>query len=103
MMIVIEIMTIIEKYLTDSTTKDKSCHIHVPFQGFHADLESVNSNNSEYYQVVTKTYEINHSVTASHDSGSEMNINIYYMAMNMSILNITIDIRFHLKNMLIFF
>ena len=45
-----KILDIIETHLTDSTIKDKSCYIHVPFQGFNAD--SVNSNNSE---VVTNT------------------------------------------------
>ena len=71
-----KILDIIEKHLTDSTTKDKSFYIHAPFQGFHADLENVTSTNSEYCEIVTKAYEISHSVTAS--DGSEMSINFLY-------------------------
>ena len=72
-------LDIIEKHFTESITKDKLCCIRVPFQGIHTDLENVNSDNSEYYQVATKTYGISYSITVS--DGSEINIDIF-MTMN---------------------
>ena len=56
-----KLLGVINTHLNNDDTKDLPFYVQVPFQGMHASLESVDSDNDDTCDIITKAYEISHT------------------------------------------